>query len=79
MTVDVEAQIEIAQPRDVVGAYAADPDSATRCYANIRSAEWKCRSRSVSVRASPSSKACSAVSLSGLGRPLASDFRHPYP
>ena len=39
--VDVVTEIEIARPRPEVAAYAADPDNATRWYANIERAEWR--------------------------------------
>jgi len=39
--VNVETQIVIDRPRDVVAAYAADPDNATIWYANIKLVEWK--------------------------------------
>ena len=41
MAVDVLTQIEIAKPRAQVASFAADPDNATRWYANIKSVEWK--------------------------------------
>jgi hypothetical protein len=41
MTVDVLTEIEISRPRAEVGAYACDPDNATRWYANIESVEWR--------------------------------------
>lgn len=41
MAVDVETAVEIARPRDVVAAFAADPDDATVWYENIKSVEWK--------------------------------------
>jgi ligand-binding SRPBCC domain-containing protein len=41
MAVDVETSIDIARPRSVVAAFAADPDNATRWYANIRQVAWQ--------------------------------------
>ena len=41
MSVDVQTEIEIDRPRDEVSAYAADPDTATSWYENIKAVEWK--------------------------------------
>ena len=41
MAVDIETSIEIAQPRVIVAAYAADPDNATSWYANIKQVTWQ--------------------------------------
>ena len=41
MSVDVLTTVEIAQPRDVVAAYASDPTNATAWYDNIKRVEWK--------------------------------------
>jgi hypothetical protein len=40
VAVDVVTTIEIDRPRPVVAAFAANPDNATRWYANIKSVEW---------------------------------------
>ena len=39
--IDVQTEITIERPRDVVAAYAADPDHAPEWYANIREVGWK--------------------------------------
>jgi uncharacterized protein YndB with AHSA1/START domain len=41
VAVDVETSIEIAQPRTVVAAFAADPDNTTAWYANIKEVRWQ--------------------------------------
>ena len=41
MAVDVETWIDIDQPREVVAAYAVDPATTTRWYANISSVAWR--------------------------------------
>ena len=41
MTVDVQTEIDIDRPVDVVAGYAADPTTAPDWYANIDSADWK--------------------------------------
>ena len=41
MDVDVLTEIEIARPRDVVAAFAADPANATAWYKNIKAVEWE--------------------------------------
>jgi len=37
----VLTEIEIDRPRDVVAAYAADPDNAVTWYENIEAVEWR--------------------------------------
>src|SRR3977135_61910 len=41
MPVDVQTEIEIDRPRSEVSTYAADPDTATTWYENIKAVEWK--------------------------------------
>ncbi len=41
MKVDVSSQVLIEQPREVVAAYACDPDHATAWYVNIKVVEWE--------------------------------------
>lgn len=40
MDVDVQTEIEIARPREVVAAYASDLDNTTTWYANIEKVDW---------------------------------------
>lgn len=39
--VDVQTDILVRRPKEVVAAYAADPDRAPEWYVNIKSAEWR--------------------------------------
>ena len=41
MAVDVLTSCDISAPREVVSAFAADPDNATKWYANIRAVTWE--------------------------------------
>jgi len=41
VSVDVVTETEIARPRSEVAAFAANPDNATRWYANIESVAWE--------------------------------------
>ncbi|WP_086850615.1 SRPBCC family protein [Amycolatopsis kentuckyensis] len=41
MPVDVQTEVVIDLPRDVVAGYAIDPSHAPRWYANIESVEWE--------------------------------------
>ena len=41
MAVDVFTEIDVARPREVVSAFAVDPDNATAWYKNIKAVEWE--------------------------------------
>ncbi len=41
MAVDVTCETTIRRPRREVAAYAADPDTTTSWYANIKAVEWE--------------------------------------
>jgi uncharacterized protein YndB with AHSA1/START domain len=41
VSVEVVTETEIARPREEVAQFAADPDNATRWYANIESVKWE--------------------------------------
>ena len=41
MAVDVLTDVVIARPRELVAAFAADPDNATTWYANIAQVDWE--------------------------------------
>src|SRR5262245_16549265 len=43
MNVDVTTDVVIARPREVVAAFAADPDHVTAWYRNIKAVEWLTR------------------------------------
>ena len=45
MPVGITTPIEIARPRRVVSAFAADPTNVPRWYANIQSVEWVTEAR----------------------------------
>ena len=41
MSVDVQTEVTIDRPVDVVAAYSGDPTNAPEWYVNIRSVEWQ--------------------------------------
>jgi uncharacterized protein YndB with AHSA1/START domain len=41
VSIDVVTETTIGRPRAEVAAFVADPDNATRWYANIKSVEWR--------------------------------------
>lgn len=41
INVDIETEVIIARPLDIVSSYAADPSNAPDWYVNIESVEWK--------------------------------------
>jgi uncharacterized membrane protein len=41
VAIDVETKATIGRPRELVAAYASNPDNATAWYANIESVEWQ--------------------------------------
>jgi uncharacterized protein YndB with AHSA1/START domain len=41
MSVDVTAEVLIAQPRELVASYAMDPDNAPSWHRNVRSIHWR--------------------------------------
>jgi hypothetical protein len=41
VSVEVVTETEIARPREEVAEFAANPDNATRWYANIESVKWE--------------------------------------
>jgi uncharacterized membrane protein len=41
VAIDVETEVTIGRPRDLVAAFASDPDNATAWYANIETVEWQ--------------------------------------
>jgi Polyketide cyclase / dehydrase and lipid transport len=41
MPLDIHSEIEINRDRDVVAAFAGDPDNATAWYQNIKAVDWE--------------------------------------